>query len=341
MINRRNFLGTLGASAMFTPLPALMAEAEPSGSLSRTRIPLTGSWERRIGDTLYDTVAVPSSLRPSGNYILSRIFILPSLTRTERVFVHFEALAFWGRVSVNGRKVGTTSGPYIPAEFEFTKWATEGRNEIRVQVVDLTPLPDGSGTAEVILGHNPGWEASGGVIRDAWAEIRPASFVDNVRFSYTLNSDFSVCRGQPRVEVSSTELGRVQITVILRRAQAEIARATRTIQMKADADDFELAFEFKDPSLWSPEFPYLYELNVSLATSSGEDLWSCQTGFRDIRTRGRDFLLNGKRLVLNGVCRHDLWPEEGFTLQREQQEQRHADDQGDGMQLCSAGALPA
>ena len=91
--------------------------------------------------------------------------------------------------------------------------------------------------------------------------------------------------------------------------------------MKADADDFELAFEFKDPSLWSPEFPNLYELNVSLATSSGEDLWSCQTGFRDIRTRGRDFLLNGERLVLNGVCRHDLWPEEGFTLQRQQQGQ--------------------
>jgi hypothetical protein len=100
-----------------------------------------------------------------------------------------------------------------------------------------------------------------------------------------------------------------------------MARATRMVDLKAGANDCELAFEFKNPSLWSPEFPNLYELSVSLTTSSSEDLWTCQTGFRDIRTQGRDFLLNGNRLVLNGVCRHDLWPEEGFTLQRQQQEQ--------------------
>ena len=46
-----------------------------------------------------------------------------------------------------------------------------------------------------------------------------------------------------------------------------------------------------------------------------------QNGFPYIRTQGREFLLNGKRLVLNGVCRHDLWLEEGFTLSRRQQEQ--------------------
>jgi len=76
MINRRNFLGTLGASAVLSAVPLLATESEPIVSASRTRISLGGEWERRIGEVVYDTVFVPSSLRPSGNYILHRSFVL-------------------------------------------------------------------------------------------------------------------------------------------------------------------------------------------------------------------------------------------------------------------------
>jgi hypothetical protein len=87
MINRRNFLGTLDASAVLSAVPLLAAESEPIVVGSRTRISLGGEWERRTGEVLYDTVVVPSSLRPSGNYILSRSFVLPRLTRGERAFI--------------------------------------------------------------------------------------------------------------------------------------------------------------------------------------------------------------------------------------------------------------
>jgi beta-glucuronidase len=321
MINRRNFLGTLGASAVLSAVPLLATESEPIVSASRTRISLGGEWERRIGEVVYDTVFVPSSLRPSGNYILHRSFVLPRLSRGERAYIHFEAIAFWGRVTVNGKECGTTAGPYIPAEFEFTSSVKEGKNEVQVQIVDLTPLPDGSGTAEVILGHNTGWEATGGIIRDTWVEIRPASFVENVRFAYTLNSDYSACSGKPRVLVFSTEAAEGRVEVVLKRGQTEIARATEPVRLTPGGNEVELGFELKDPILWSPESPNLYELTATLKTSSGDDSWSCKTGFRDIRTQGRDFLLNGQRLVLNGVCRHDLWLEEGFCLSRRQQEQ--------------------
>ena len=321
MIDRRSFLSTLGASAVLSAVPVLAAESDPVAVGSRSRISLDGEWERRIGDVLYDTVVVPSSLRPSGNYILNRNFALPRLARGERAFIHFEAIAFWGRVTVNGKELGTTGGPYVPAEFEFTPSAKEGKNDVEVQIVDLAPLPDGSGMAEVILGHNPGWEGTGGIIRNTWVEIRPASFVENVRFAYTLNSDYTTCSGNPRVMVSSAGAASGTAEVVLKRGQTEVARATKPVQLNAGANDIELAFELKHPILWSPEFPNLYELTATLKTSSGEDSWSCKTGFRDIRTQGRDFLLNGKRLVLNGVCRHDLWLEEGFTLSRRQQEQ--------------------
>jgi len=320
MINRRIFLESLGASAVLSAIPVLAPDTAPVVSGARTRISLSGDWERHIGGVFHDKVTVPSSLRPTGNYILERKLKLPDLTRGERAFVHFEAIAFWGRVTVNGEEVGTTAGPYIPAEFEFTPAARSGENQIQVQIVDLTPLPDGSGTADVILGNNPGWEASGGIIRDAWVEIRPATFVENVRFSYALNTDYSVCTCNPHVFVASGEDASASLEIVLRRGHAEVARATKPVELKAGPNDVELSFPLTHPILWSPDFPNLYEMSVDLKTTTVNDTWSSKTGFRDIRAQGRDFLLNGKRLILKGVCRHDMWLDQGFTLNHHQQD---------------------
>jgi len=86
-------------------------------------------------------------------------------------------------------------------------------------------------------------------------------------------------------------------------------------------NEIEMSFDFQNPALWSPTEPNLYELKATVMTSDGDDSWTCRTGFREIRTEGREFRLNGERLVLNGVCRHDMWKEQGFTLTRAQQDQ--------------------
>ena len=185
MINRRNFLGTLGASVALTAVPAVSAlQSEPVTQGSRSRLSLNGEWEYRIDGKLYETVVVPSSRRPSGYHSLNRTFVLPRIPSGQRVFAHFEAITYWGRLTVNGKVLGVM-GPYIPYEFEFTNAAREGENAIQVEILDLVPMPDGTGKPEIAMGINPGWEGYGGIIRDVWVETRPASFVENVRFAYT------------------------------------------------------------------------------------------------------------------------------------------------------------
>ncbi len=320
MIDRRSFLSTLGASAVLTGVPAFASQAGPIVHDSTTRVPLNGEWECRVAGELYGSIGVPSSRRPSGYYRLDRTFVLPRLASAQRVFAHFEAITYWGRVTVNGKELGTTAA-YVPYEFEFTAVAKEGNNDIQVEIADLVPLPDGSGKDEIALGVNPGWEAYGGIIRDVWAEIRPAEYIENVRFAYTLNSDYSVCEGRPRVMVSSAGLAVGLVEIILKHGKEEVARSSKMAHLKPGSNEIELAFEVKDPALWSPEQPNLYELTASIKTALSEHRWACQTGFREIRAHGREFLLNGNRLVLNGVCRHDMWKGEGFTLTRQQQEQ--------------------
>src|SRR5208283_4948966 len=154
----------------------------PSSRL-RSRVDLAGTWERHVHGKLVDVIPVPSSLRPLGFYHLKHEFLLPVHTGQQRAIVHFDAITYHGRVFVNGSELGTM-GPYVPYEFDFTAHAQEGKNQIDVAIADLHPDPAGAGKDEIALGVNPGWEAYGGIIRDVYVEIRPAAFIDNVRFAY-------------------------------------------------------------------------------------------------------------------------------------------------------------
>lgn len=315
-MNRRQFLTSIPAVAA----PAACAAQAAQAAGERLRVSLNGIWDRYAGETLVDQVEAPSSLRPSGFYRLERSIVLPKLGPNQRAFAHFEAINFHGRLFCNGMELGTTI-PYVPHEFEITRHIKEGGNRIRVSIADLCPGPDGAGADEVWLGVNPGWEAYGGIIRDSWIEFRPATFIDNVRFAYRLSRNYreAACRATAFLS-SSIETGG-HIEIVVRRGASEIARASKPARIPAGAGAVELEFPLKDPALWSPGEPNLYTVTAVLGTDSGTDQWSCRTGFRDIGIRGNRFELNGSRLILNGVCRHDMWKNQGFTLTRAQMEQ--------------------
>ena len=324
MINRRKFVASLGASTLISTAPAALgvpdSPATADASRGRSRISLNGEWERYIGTDLYDVVQVPSSLRPSGFYRLTRDILLPKLTSSQRVILHFDAINYHGRVSVNGTELGTTI-PYVPYDFECTRQVKEGRNNIAVAIADLVADPTGAGKDEVSFGVNLGWEAYGGIIRDTYIEVRPAAFIDNARLSYQLTGDYSKATCQIRLYLSSTTDVKGQLQVSLFHGNSEIAKAGRELRVAAGNSEAEVALTLNTPALWSPEAPNLYELRASLSTPHGEDVWSCRTGFRHMVTRGPEFILNGKPVILNGVCRHDMWREQGFTMTRQQMEQ--------------------
>src|SRR5208337_1321721 len=324
MVNRRSFVRTLGASTVLPALSHALAgfasAPSESGAGTRSRVDLNGQWERRFDGELYDLVEVPSSLRPSGYYQLRREFLLPELSQHQRAMLHFEAITYFARVAVNGTELGTM-GPYVPYEFDFTRQAKKGTNTVEVAIADLTTDPSGAGKDELALGVNPGWEAYGGIIRDVYVEVRPAAFIDNVRFGYKLNADYTqaACRAQVMVSSLTETSGNVEL--VLLRAGSEVARAQKKAPLASGASEVEMVFNVSSPALWSPEEPNLYQLRARLASEHGEDAWSCRTGFREVVTQGPDFLLNGQRLILNGVARHDMWKEQGFTLTRRQMEQ--------------------
>ena len=77
----------------------------------------------------------------------------------------------------------------------------------------------------------------------------------------------------------------------------------------------------ENPALWTAETPTLYTLVVELQNKENEtvDIESCKVGFRQVEINSRGVLtLNGKRLVIRGVDRHDFCAETGRTVSEEQ-----------------------
>jgi Glycosyl hydrolases family 2, TIM barrel domain/Glycosyl hydrolases family 2, sugar binding domain/Glycosyl hydrolases family 2 len=297
----------------------LFAQGSPVRS-SRICVGLNGLWERHVNQVLYDIISVPSSQRPLGFYELKRSVALPRPTAAQRAILHFDAVNYFSRAFVNDTEAGIM-GPYVPCEFDITQLLRDGENAVAVRIADLRAEAGGQGKDEIEFGLSPGWEAYSGIIRDVYIEYRPSTFIDNVRFGYTLSPDYSKasCRAQLYLDSAGPSAGKAEISLL--RGGAVVAHSTREVRLTAGLNQTELEVEVDAPVLWSPETPNLYTLAARINTAAGEDVFSCHTGFRDVRIHGRDFELNGSRLVLNGVCRHDMWKDQGFTLTLDQMRQ--------------------
>ncbi|GIH73591.1 glycoside hydrolase family 2 TIM barrel-domain containing protein [Planobispora longispora] len=80
------------------------------------------------------------------------------------------------------------------------------------------------------------------------------------------------------------------------------------------------ALDVLDVAPWTAETPHLEDLLVELVSPEGEvaDAANFRIGFRRVRIEGRDLLVNGERVLIQGVNRHDVNPRTGRVITRDQ-----------------------
>lgn len=272
-------------------------------------IDLTGSWERWIADVRLDSVHVPSSYRPMGTVKLRRSFDLPALNN-QRVLLRFEGVAHQAKVRVDGKEVGSM-GPWTPYRFDITDAVHSGTNSAEVEVTDW----------QVPLGPSGAWEAYGGVIRAVFIEIRPSTYLDNARLDYALSPTFDAAQCTVTVFLESKRQTKGTLTAELLYGKAAVVSKTIDVTAADGSGSTQLVFSVPHPALWSPAKPNLYELRLRMQSPAGTDEFIQSVGFRSIRVDGTRLLLNGDSLLLRGVCRHDLWENQGYTLSQAQIDQ--------------------
>jgi beta-glucuronidase len=204
----------------------------------------------------------------------------------KRLFVHFGAANYRAAVYLNGEELGRHEGGFTPFDFEITDRAKPQGNFLVVRV-------NNTRSKEFVPTVNTDWWNYGGITRPVTLVEVPDTFIQNYFVQLAKGSMHQIAGW---LQLNGTQL---QQKVTIRITEANVNKTVET-----DANG-RATFSFDaDLTLWSPENPKLYAVEISAQTDSVTD----RIGFRSIETRGTDILLNGKPIFLRGINIHEEAP---------------------------------
>ena len=205
---------------------------------------------------------------------------------SKRLFVHFGAANYQADVYLNGEELGHHQGGFTPFDFEITDRVRAQGNFLIVRVND-------NRGRENVPTVNTDWWNYGGLTRPVTLAEVPQTFIQD----YFIQLD----KGSVRQVKGWLQLDgpQSQQKITIRIPEAGISKTLQT-DSKGRA---EFSFD-ADLTLWSPENPKLYNVEVASETDQISD----RIGFRSIEARGTDILLNGKPVFLRGIDIHEEAP---------------------------------
>ena len=243
-------------------------------------------------------------------------FSLPDASRALEWAVRFESVNYRSRVWLNGKRVGGNRGAYIPFEFRLNGLKRRGTNRLVIRVDSKRRStdfpPSGLATNGAPTG---GWWNYSGLQREVYLKR-----LDTV--------DWKSVRVIPRLACASCTAS-VQVKAILRNVKGSgqsvrisgnfgsrrINLGTRGIRGNG-VTSFSTTFKIRNPQVWSPARPYLYNVNLR-ASAGGRSVGSyrLKTGIRSIRVSSDGHLiLNGARVNIRGVGVHEDSQAQGFAV---------------------------
>ena len=207
---------------------------------------------------------------------------------TNRVFVYFEASNYETDVYLNGKKLGKHIGGFTPFNFEITNLLKEKDNFLIVKV-------DNKRKKDAVPTLNTDWWNYGGITRDVKLIETSETFVEDYFIQLDPNNNNRIM-GELTLNGESKKQAKVQISI----PELNIVKDFKT----DENGSFSIDINSKKIKYWSLEDPYLY--NVIIKTK--EDKIKDQIGFRTIKTKGSQILLNEKSVFLKGISIHEESP---------------------------------
>ena len=233
-----------------------------------------------------------------------------------RILVDFNGVMVNATVAVNDQVVSTHQGGYLPFSAELTGKVTAGDNLLAV-IVDSRCLP----VPPVGVGRGPGsvdFFQPGGIYRDVRLRVLPQVFLADL---FAQPAD--VLGSEPRVDIEcavdsgATTPASGTLLVELFDGQTRIASQGTTVKVSSPGTStarLSLA-GFGPVGLWSPDSPKLYTVKATLNFPGlGSHVLSRRIGFREASFRPEGFFLNGKRMQVFGLNRHQLYPYAGMAM---------------------------
>ena len=256
--------------------------------------------------------AIESSLSGVGKTIKAdqslwyeRKFQIPEDWKGKNVLLNFGAVDWKAEVFVNGNKIEHTGG-YTPFSFNITKNLKDGENSLAVRVWDST----GNGLPRGKQIENPRgifYTSVSGIWQTVWLEPVSASHISGLKITPDLDSSSF------DIKVDSDDKSATATIKVLDNGKV-VAQTTAAANKTAN-------IPVKNPKLWWPNSPFLYDLEITLSNKGGEQVDSVKSyaAMRKFsiakhgRYSGVDFTLNNKKFFTFGPLDQGWWPDGLYT----------------------------
>ena len=282
---------------------------------------LSQAWQRHASTAGWSLTTVPNAWNATDQSEASmhggvgwyrKDFRLPSSAARYSWVIRFESVNYRSWVWLNGKRLGTNTGAYLPFEFVVPARALRrnGTNRLVIRVDSRRKRSDFPPAGDNVAGSAiGGWWNYSGILREVY--LRRVE-----------GSDFSAVQVRP-VLPCSTCAATMRFRALVRNAGATsrpihvtatfggrpVGLGTRTVRGGATAE-FTGSLRVANPKLWAPDHPTLYPVTLT----AGAARYSLETGIRSIRVAGGHLLLNGRPLNFRGVGLHEDSKQFGFAI---------------------------
>lgn len=233
-----------------------------------------------------------------------KTFEIPALWKNKQIILHFGAVDHDANIFVNGQKAGSHAGGYDAFSINITPFLKTGTNTLIVAAKDLNDGKTPSGKN----GPRGDYTFSSGIWQTVWIEPVNKYFIQRIRLLPELDK------------------GRLKVFVESDGAKKVSAAAYDGKQLIAKTDGVSGSYFYlpiKNPKLWSPDSPFLYDLKLSLYDANGDisDVVTSYFAMRDVKLGKINGvirpLLNGKFVMQLGLLDQGYWPDGVLTAPTE------------------------
>jgi beta-galactosidase len=276
------------------------------------KIEVPSNWELQgFGVPIYTNINYPFPKNPpfiDHKYnpvgIYRRNFELRSDFKDKDIWLHFGSVTGCLYLWINGKQVGLSKASKTPAEFDVTSFLKNGNNQITVLVYRWH---DGS-----YLEDQDFWRLTG-IERNVYLIAREKTHFTDFSFTAELDSQFK--NGVLHVKVgiaNPLKEAKVQLKVLSKQKKV-IVTANKPLS------DLNFLNVVKSVNAWSAETPNLYFLVLTLIGPNGNEIETIEQafGFRTVRIENGNLLVNGKRILVKGVNRHEHDERNGHVPNRD------------------------
>ena len=234
---------------------------------------------------------------PVGSYI--KYFDLDKNMCGKRIHICFEGVEEAMYLWLNGQFIGYAEDSFTPSEFDLTPYIKEKGNVLAVQVHKMS-------TAAFL--EDQDFFRFFGIFRNVTLKAIPDVHLEDVWFKPVLNQDNESGSVSVSMKVSAPDSQNVTAGFILKDREENIL-VEKSLQLNKENNHLEgtICVDLESVKLWDNHNPYLYHAYVELKAEDGSlaEVIPYDIGFRRIEIIDKVIYLNGKRLVITGVNRHE------------------------------------